>query len=689
VIDTFAGTAIFAEGLRELDAFIAAHGHPFVPADCATANGWHLGRFLAEMRRASFASSIDPAVDAELAARGVDLAADAEAFSDGLARLERYAEREGHVEVPVTYRDADRFALGTWRLACFEGWSRGTLRGGRLRALERLGLFTAPSPAPAGVSTMSFERGLVELRRFVECAGHASVPARYATPDGYRLGQWCWWMRGRRHEGAVSAERIAALDQIGFVWSPRDAAFDRALAEFVSSRSPDGEVPAYSPSGFNLHAWCRNIRRRREKGQISPDQLAALEAAEFRWEEAREVDERFGVGLAALGRLIAAGSGSWVPSQFVDPDGFPLGSWLRDERAALRRGARSQEQRDALAARGVTKDAGVDRNAYAMRSLTRFRQAEPELLPHDGYRDSAGFGLASWLVVRRREAVAHALDPAIRADLMALGIDLGARANWPPGTDHDRFNVALRTYADYVAATGRRYPPRGTRMADSRDLSVWVMNTRLSWKLNRLSEEQIAAIDATGLTFDTSDTPSREDAFDTALTALRAFVAANGHAQIPSDLRMADGRKLASWCHNMRRRLRDGGLSDEKAAALVNAGLAPGQGSFGRPARPLGNPARAGQRDGQDTLGARLRRHRVETGMSLDEIARTLGVSPSRVRQIEWHHTRNPIKLALVGRIADLLRIDRPTAARLAGWPDSDVVMIYGVVAAEPLERFE
>jgi hypothetical protein len=67
-----------------------------------------------------------------------------------------------------------------------------------------------------------FQEGLGALRQFVEREGHARVPARHVESfQGVEvlLGSWVSNRRSNFKAGRLSAERIAALEEVpGWVW---------------------------------------------------------------------------------------------------------------------------------------------------------------------------------------------------------------------------------------------------------------------------------------------------------------------------------------------------------------------------------------------------------------------------------------------------------------------------------------
>ncbi|MGO9790676.1 MAG: helicase associated domain-containing protein [Solirubrobacteraceae bacterium] len=56
-----------------------------------------------------------------------------------------------------------------------------------------------------------------ELAAYVEADGDALVPSSYTSRSGYTLGKWCSHRRNDRKNGQLSPERIARLDEFGFV----------------------------------------------------------------------------------------------------------------------------------------------------------------------------------------------------------------------------------------------------------------------------------------------------------------------------------------------------------------------------------------------------------------------------------------------------------------------------------------
>ena len=65
-----------------------------------------------------------------------------------------------------------------------------------------------------------WEDGFTRLQGYVRAEGHARVPAKYVTPDGYRLGDWVSVQRGNKER--LASERRGRLESVrGWVWAVR------------------------------------------------------------------------------------------------------------------------------------------------------------------------------------------------------------------------------------------------------------------------------------------------------------------------------------------------------------------------------------------------------------------------------------------------------------------------------------
>ena len=96
--------------------------------------------------------------------------------------------------------------------------------------------------------------------------GHARVPRRYITPDGFKLGTWAAKKRARKED--LSAEQIQAFEHLNdWSWNLLDSFFDDGYSHLESfiEKNKHALVPHdyITPDGFKLGGWVFGLRQRR------------------------------------------------------------------------------------------------------------------------------------------------------------------------------------------------------------------------------------------------------------------------------------------------------------------------------------------------------------------------------------------------------------------------------------------
>jgi hypothetical protein len=150
-----------------------------------------------------------------------------EIFERNMHLLRQFREREGHASVPKPHIEGG-IALGKW----VQGMRsrRQHLPEGRSIQLAEVGFVW-------GAHDDRFQQYVGLLQQFVSREGHARVPGRW-TEGGHQLGAWVTKTRSRR--AALSPDRIAQLDALGFVWSVRGKKLGPAPDDVPhDARAPD------------------------------------------------------------------------------------------------------------------------------------------------------------------------------------------------------------------------------------------------------------------------------------------------------------------------------------------------------------------------------------------------------------------------------------------------------------------
>lgn len=160
------------------------------------------------------------------------------------------------------------------------------LRGGMVILTEdRIAALEAINPnwrTPNG--TLSFEQRLERYEVF--CQQHGRHPdASSENPEERRLASWL--RNVRSNAGRLTAERARMLDAAIPGWRPKSvvtAPFEervRDYAAFVSEHGRNPSTTAKDPYERSLGRWIARLRRR--KTHVTPERLAALNAANPNW----------------------------------------------------------------------------------------------------------------------------------------------------------------------------------------------------------------------------------------------------------------------------------------------------------------------------------------------------------------------------------------------------------------------
>ena len=134
-----------------------------------------------------------------------------------------------------------------------------------------------------GNADSSWDRMYAVLTEYRKKQGHCNVPTDCRQNPA--LGRWVATQRHKRKIDGITAAQIRRLDELDFVWSPGDAAWDRMYQGLVAFRKKQGHcnVPAHWPDNENLASWVANQRHRRKIGVLAPARVKRLNAAGFAW----------------------------------------------------------------------------------------------------------------------------------------------------------------------------------------------------------------------------------------------------------------------------------------------------------------------------------------------------------------------------------------------------------------------
>lgn len=204
------------KALERARAFHAEHGHLNIPYHYISPDGYKLGDWLSKQRKAR--NRLSQAQRHALDNLDITWSPAADAWAAAMQRLHEFHAEHGHANVPHDHRCVDGFQLGAWLKQQRIRRRRGQLDDERAAAIEKLGVSWE-------INSANWNKGLSRLSNYVHRHGHARVPTHYTDSDGYRLGKWVSRQRQLRSPSPRSkrrplpASKIAALEQLGMVWS--------------------------------------------------------------------------------------------------------------------------------------------------------------------------------------------------------------------------------------------------------------------------------------------------------------------------------------------------------------------------------------------------------------------------------------------------------------------------------------
>jgi hypothetical protein len=230
--------------------------------------------------------------------------------------------------------------------------------------------------------------------------------------------------RSDRREGKLTGEEIAALDALEFVWEPTGEDFARGLAAlkaFVTEHGHTRVPQAHrSANGFTLGRWVHLHRQNRQQGKLTDEQIAALDALDFVWDQRAD---RFAQALAALEAFVAEHGHTRVPPKHRTADGFVLGSWVNNRRMDRREGGLTERQIAALDVLDFDWEPSADRFARGLAALKAFVAEHGHGRVPRAHRTADGIRLGEWINSRRYERRKGELPQEQIARLDAAGMD--------------------------------------------------------------------------------------------------------------------------------------------------------------------------------------------------------------------------------------------------------------------------
>ena len=442
----YAGVQVDTSSVRVYETDYAAHVLGYTGSiqdwdDYKDKDGFALGEWIVYNRQRYLGGNLPSDRVERLEALGMVWDTGSILWEKSYAAAVQYYLENHTLEIPVKYVTPDGMALGVWLGSQRAAYKEGVLTDAQIEKLEALGVDWTNR------NDRKWQTAYEAAVKYHAAHGNLDVPTEYIDEDGILLGKWVSrqryaWQNPERSSARVTPERKALLDELGMNWEKTDSWQHRyELAVEYKKEHGSLAVPAQyrTEDGIWLGSWLsRQKQMLREGKKLSAGRRAALKEL-FKGEKGRRlsapvppacsVREQNWLDNYQSARLYAEKKGSLlVPAGYVDENGFRLGVWISNLRAARKARPGSfqvtPEHIALLDAIGMQWDAREAKWAGAFRRAEEYCAAHGNLLVPVNYKTEDGFCLGDW-VRRMRENYACAekkLTSERIAKLEALGM---------------------------------------------------------------------------------------------------------------------------------------------------------------------------------------------------------------------------------------------------------------------------
>ena len=251
-----------------------------------------------------------------------------------------YQKENGNLDIPVAYVTEDGCRLGRWIRRQKQKFE--ILSAGRKKKLLALGLEIKTA------DPWNEKFALVE--QYYHEYDNVNIPANYVV-EGVWIARWLSEQVARMNGKAtgrsktikkLTPDQIKKLESVGIRpnVSRNDIAWEEQYLEakvfFETNGNLDMPKRYTSASGKNLGVWVQRQRVAYRNGKLSAEQIEKLNVIGMVW----EFEDPWTVGYKHAEKYFERFGDLRVSRGFVCDDGYPLGSWISNQRSAYNGSAR-------------------------------------------------------------------------------------------------------------------------------------------------------------------------------------------------------------------------------------------------------------------------------------------------------------------------------------------------------------
>ena len=477
-------------------------------------------------------------------------------WTKGLEKLTKYVEDYGDARVPMRYKDKYGFNLGSWVNHRINDYRKGILSKDRIQKLESFEGWVWDRVEA------NFQKGLKQLRKYVQENDNARVPSRFEDKDGFHLGRWTSSCRRSYKNKTISLNHIKQLESVdGWVWNILEAKFEEGLErlnkyvdEYGNARVPNNFI---DKNDFELGHWVVTRRIMHKKGNLSSVHTKKLESVDgWVW---NIFEAEFEDGLEQLKKYVEEYDDANVPIKYLDKDNFKLGVWCSNIRRQFKKGNLPLKKIKKLETfKGWVWDRSVSvvRFKEGLKQLSKYVQENGNARVPGKYESKNGFRLGSWVSKRRIEFRQNLLSQDRIQKLESF-------EGWVWNPSEEKLN-GIRQLNKYVQENGNARPSARYIDKDGFNLGRWVSWTRTRYAKKELSSDLIKKLES----FKGWVWTRQEADYKNGIEQLSKYVQENGNARVPARFSYKNRFFLGSWVRHKKDEYRKGILPKSQIKEL-------------------------------------------------------------------------------------------------------------------------
>ena len=292
-----------------------------------------------------------------------------------------------------------------------------------------------------------------------------------------------------------------------------------------------------------------------------PKSMGAEFAAAIDLELLRGTSENWFEWFGRVEKAVEEFGSSFLTTNYVDEEGYSLGSWVARQRTAYNHEGLSQEKASLLESMsGWAWDAKEAWWEEGFAAFSDFYKTNGHVNVPQQHITPAGFTLGTWLSNRKQEHRDGRLaQHKIRILQEFEGYSPLPKNHWEEGYVHVLEAVDESGTADLVVDYS---------CAHGIQVGSWISNQRAAYRRGKLTREQIAKLESLpSWTWRKKENP--RDLFNQSLEEYVNFIEQQGRYPSLSKDAPEEEKRLADWQGSQRQRYRSGKLSDASKRAIL------------------------------------------------------------------------------------------------------------------------